>query len=349
MKTSEHHHTTSDVLRVTLLKGVAISAVVIIHTLSSVKGNIFVHKSFSDFFIFIDQLCRLSVPLFIGLSGYALTKRYYHELSLSQFFKKRVMRLIPVYLVWSISLWLLFMLVPAWDSNSRSESFWEVLLLGRGDYHLYFVPLIFQFYVLFPLFLQWLKKHSALLLITSILLQASCFILFASGKQLPFIQFSNDQAQYSFLFSWISYFIAGMYLGRLSLLRYSFPRKRLVAALIWFASLLLLTWQAISTVHQGIDPIIALKFTRLSVIPFGISSIICAVWFPWELLPISVRSLHFWKKVGEWSFVIFLSHTVVLRIIFDWNLPGVTLTDVLIGIIVVIGATYFSYKLETQR
>jgi peptidoglycan/LPS O-acetylase OafA/YrhL len=125
----------NDRTRVTLLKGIAITAVVTIHILSSIPGYIYTTANAAQY-IYLDQLLRFSVPLFIGLSGYALAKKYGTEIALVSFYKRRFSRLIPLYLLWSIGLWLLFRAIPVWNTADAYSPFWKVIILGRGDYHL---------------------------------------------------------------------------------------------------------------------------------------------------------------------------------------------------------------------
>lgn len=61
---------------VTALKGIAILCVIGIHILSSIKTPIFTEGLQRYFFITLDQLFRISVPLFVALSGFAFTRKY---------------------------------------------------------------------------------------------------------------------------------------------------------------------------------------------------------------------------------------------------------------------------------
>ena len=54
-----------------LLKGLAISAVVLLHVLAYLKGIYFASSS-QWFYVLIDQLSRFCVPLFLMVSGYGL-------------------------------------------------------------------------------------------------------------------------------------------------------------------------------------------------------------------------------------------------------------------------------------
>lgn len=340
-KRTEHN----DVLRVTLLKGIAIIAVVVIHIFSSLPGKVFTLEPNNLFFIIIDQICRLSVPLFFGLSGYALTKKYHANFTIATFYKRRVFRLIPLYLLWSVGLWLLFIVVKEWYSTSEPTPWWQVVFLGRGDYHLYFVPLIFQFYLLFPFLLKLLNRSRIGLLLIAIVVQlVSLLFLEWHAKQPGATFFVTDQAQYSMLISWISYFVMGMVLAKKS------PKNAVgVAGTLFVLSGCFMAWQAVTEINNGLDPLYALKFTRSIVQLYGLSAIILFLNISWENFKVSKPIMQVWKKVGELSFIIFLSHTLVLRLIFGRNLPGLSHVEVLLGIIFLISALFISYKLEQRK
>src|SRR5258707_920866 len=110
--------TVQDVAAVNLLKGLAIIAVIVLHVLSSVP-HVFAGAMTSFSVIVTDQFLRFCVPLFIGLSGYALASRYGSKIDLPTFFKRRVLRILPQYILWSlIFIFAMPFLYPAWGDPS---------------------------------------------------------------------------------------------------------------------------------------------------------------------------------------------------------------------------------------
>ncbi len=116
-----------------LLKGFAILAVVAIHVI-----NVFIGRNPS--LINFDQFLRFSVPLFTALSGLALAKKYLVKLEIKNFYQSRLLKLLPLYILWSAIYWLV---------TRQSFPF---------EYHLYFVPMIFQAYLIFPFILPIIRK-----------------------------------------------------------------------------------------------------------------------------------------------------------------------------------------------
>ncbi len=97
----------------------------------------------------LDLLFRVSVPLFMILSGFLLTYRAQHALPLSEFLRRRLGRSLIPWLVWMpvytlIGLFLTHEIVPA--SWAGVAQWWA---LGGG--HLWYLLLIPQLYVLFQI------------------------------------------------------------------------------------------------------------------------------------------------------------------------------------------------------
>jgi len=334
----------------TIIKGVAILAVVLIHTLASLPGSIFYDFPQAYGFIFLDQLCRLSVPVFLGVSGYGLTKKYgtiLHSITpknFLDFFKKRLLKLVPMYLLWSIGLWALFLYITPWYATATPTPLWQVIFLGRGDYHLYFIPLIFQLYLLYPLLLLAVKKWRWIVLGLSIGIQAGSFLFFhwqSSHASSPF--FVTYLQQFTMFTSWISYFVFGIILASSNLVNSKI--LKIGMTLVFLVSLLILPLNAGLAIKSGIDPLNALKFTRLLIIPYGLSALFVGVAFEWEKFLKKIHLHSIFQTIGSNSFLIFLSHTVILRIIFASDIISpLQLTVVVLFVITMLTATYVLNK-----
>ncbi len=339
----------NDVARVNLLKGLAITAVIIIHIFSSIPGHIYTAPGIGARYIFFDQVLRFSVPLFIALSGYALTKRYGQKIEISKFYTRRILRIVPLYLLWSIGLWLLFNYVPEWFSTIETIPFWKVVLLGRGDYHLYFVPVIFQLYLLFPFVLKLLPRFGRTTLFVALVIQAFSLIFFKFLDQHTITNIlSTDQEQYSLFTSWIFYFVLGMSLSTVQWGAQTAMKVRTVTWLVWGLSLAQLIAQAQINVSTGVDPLDALKFTRLVMISYATSSCMLAVLVPWETFGLPKFLTYLLHKIGKHSFLLYLSHTLVLRLFFAHTYTTLTFSDMLVTAVFLIAALNISYYLEKR-
>lgn len=300
----------------TFLRGSAIVAVVLIHFFSSLS-HVYTRPVVGEFFIFFDQAARFSVPLFIMLSGFGLTKKYLDKkLVFKEFFERRVFKLFPLFFIWSLFSFCVLATIPAWNiPYTALPSVLSQLVLGSSDYQLYFLPLIFQLYILFPVLLKLLRAAPKMILSLVFGIQVALFVFFSSNaltKSIPF--FLTDHGQYIFFLSWIFYFVCGMWLAA-----YGFPTKlkRWLPTLA-FCGLVAAYLISSNAIAHGTDPLFALKATRLAILPWIILSTITLVLFTqssyWHKLPTAVQKLVSW--MGAHSYLIFLSHTLLLRMIF---------------------------------
>jgi len=158
----------TDVLRV-----LAIIGVIAIHATDAwrlVPGS---PHSFGDWAaVILDQSCRFCVPLFVLLSGYVLGKRYGRDpaFTAADFLLRRVSRIGAPFMLWSLLNLLILTAIGVWhwrqspesaftaavhDGNNQPISLLHWLAIGGADYHLYFLPIIVQCYLAFPLLRQW--------------------------------------------------------------------------------------------------------------------------------------------------------------------------------------------------
>lgn len=323
---TETPHWTQEV--VPLLKGAAISGVVLTHVLSSLPGGIYTTSPWSWFFIALDQTLRFCVPLFLALSGYALARKYYYQrFELKGFLQRRLWKLLPLYFVWSAVLMLVLSTVPQWRSGGDGAPVWYLLLTGGADYHLYFIPMIFQLYVLFPVF-WWVmrqRRWRELLMAAALISQ---FIIFyyvnrSIGREvvnLPYIL--TDQGQYLLFTSWWGYFLVGMGLAYLPRNLTEFRRRwQALVLLILFACWGWIVSDAWFAIQDGLDPLYAMRFTRWPVLAYATTFIVVSVsgmerWSRWLKLKGMILK-EVLMKLGKYSFLIYLSHTLLLRLVFS--------------------------------
>lgn len=285
-----------------IIKGLAIIAVVLLHILAYPKG--IYHGQWQIFFVGLDQLARFCVPAFIMLSGYGLAFKAQKDGTIGNYWsylKNRLGKLLPLYLLWSFSSILIVKSVPAWSFGNQPSSMIVQLLLGQADYQLYFLPVIFQLYALFPLIWRYKHKIDSVLLLAW-LIQIGLYAFYN-------LQISNsDRYEYVFALSWIGYFVLGIYLKLASL-----PKLLLrLAPWLTFGFFAYLSLAVSAQIRTGLDPLPALKFTKLIIIPF-------ALLFNLTLLRINFDKAILTKPLtwlGQNSYLIFLAHTIALRFIY---------------------------------
>ena len=130
---------------------------------------------------FVHLLASFGVPLFLLVSARALLQGYHAALGGLRgwvaFVARRAQRLLPAYLAWSL------LSLAAHDTSVFTSplDLAGTLLLGGADIHFYFVPLVFQLYLLWPIFARAgrlsSKSTTATVLITvgATLLMIACW------------------------------------------------------------------------------------------------------------------------------------------------------------------------------
>lgn len=145
-----------------VLRGIAFLAIVLQHAL----GQFAYRKDTSllDAYTLaaIYHFVKFGVPAFVVLTGAALFYNYYGKLDYPSFIRKRIIDILVPYFLWTVIYY-----VYMFPGNSINlEWYKEVglqLLNPTIGYHFWFILMIFQFYLLFPLFrkgLAWAKEGS---------------------------------------------------------------------------------------------------------------------------------------------------------------------------------------------
>ena len=123
--------------------------VILIHISATPVVSLTPNSLAQAFFVGINQIAKPAVPIFIFISGFLLHNIYRGKpLSFFAYWLKRLPKLIIPYVLWSLGYYLIYMKLGYYplDFNFVLKG----LLLGTFIYHLYFMVIIIQFYVLYP-------------------------------------------------------------------------------------------------------------------------------------------------------------------------------------------------------
>ncbi|MFH1408877.1 MAG: acyltransferase [Nanoarchaeota archaeon] len=180
------------------LKGVAIIAVVAIHATALIP------RMFS-----LNNVLWFAMPFFVMASGYLLSIRHPVKLDIKHHLQRVLFRIIIVYAFFLI----VIRLVEGRGFNL--SLFGKDLLFGMDDGSLYFIPLMIQLYLVFPLLLPLRKWFTNRWVLT-----ASFLISFLFWQHHAIIQqhvWNNDLWFLIFFGRYFFYFTFGIYLSDLKI------------------------------------------------------------------------------------------------------------------------------------
>lgn len=302
-----------------VLRALAAIAVVLIHvTAGLLAGPPGVGHAFW-WSALINQAARFSIGAFVLITGVALFYAYGERPGFSTwaFYGRRLHGVILPYVAWSVvyELW-----------TARVEDHWAHLparllvdlLSGNAMYHLYFVVLLVQFYLLFPLLRtlprrRWFGGAVAGVVLVQIALDAVSFYHtgpFPHGALAAVFRYSDRLFPW-----WMGYFAVGAWLApRVETLR-SAARRGATVLLLVGASVLTLVWMVaefalyIRSPHHSVGW--AASEFRPSAVVFSLLA--CAA-----ILSAATRGLpgmRIWLEVGRCSFGVYLAHPLVLAVV----------------------------------
>lgn len=156
----------------------------------------------------LNQLCRYGICLFMLISGFLL---FYHNkrkgYDAKTYWRSRTMKVVVPFLICTI-----FYQIITYTTIGISpiflsfEYFYQMLFLGKGFYHLWFLSVMIQFYTLFPLLQKAANKKKQ----WHILLVTACIVQLLFLKLLP--HYLHWEKVY--VFNWIFYFVIGGYFAQ---------------------------------------------------------------------------------------------------------------------------------------
>ncbi|WP_458413433.1 acyltransferase [Schinkia sp. CFF1] len=299
-----------------LYRAIAILAVIMIHTFSEPVAILAKDSVLYPYYVAVYALVQFAVPAFIFLSGFVLFYSYENRWNKNiciEFFKKRILYIVTPYLLWSFFYFMVLQLGFKLNPLDNMNTFLFSLLTGKNYTHLYFIFLIIQFYLLFPLFMYILKRFQFIrhhLVAIVILIQIVYYLLN--------LWYFNIQYTGSFFMTYLSFFLVGAYIG----LHYhqAIERIKKNAKLFYFLTALI----AIVTVMksyfrytipgygQSWMPYANLGLYYSFVLVTCISIILISIWLN-EHMP-HTKPYTILTSWGQGSFLIYFAHPFILLV-----------------------------------
>lgn len=164
--------------------------------------------------IVLNQLSRFCVPMFFFISAYLYTLKYDNSFNYPDFITRRLKTIGIPYLAWSfiyLTMRIMTGSIPLSEVNAQFIA--DTILRGTAYGHLYFVPAVFQFYILLPIIIKFWKRLRTSKFQSIILL--SCFCLALIMYQLRITNLGSDAGHFLisgdfFLIWWLPFIIFGV-------------------------------------------------------------------------------------------------------------------------------------------
>ncbi|MCR2803747.1 acyltransferase [Paenibacillus soyae] len=150
-----------NIVELNVVKAVAILAVLLIHVSADPRVNVPWGSASAPFYMVANQLSMFAVPVFILVNGLVLFYRYHDDWSFPQavqFYKKRLKFIVMPYVIWSAIYYLYRQVLGHQPVRFDFRDFVDQLWWGETGYHLYFMVIIIQFYLVFPLLMAVVRK-----------------------------------------------------------------------------------------------------------------------------------------------------------------------------------------------
>ena len=299
-----------------MARAIATFAVIVIHVsavpLIDAQGS--GHTSL--LYLMINLGARFAVPTFVLLSGMGLTLSHRVGESYWTYLKRRLNKIVPLYVVWSVVYSLFYDDYLGQLVTPGHKSVWSVvadIFTGNGCYHLYFVPMIVLFYISFPVLHKALRNRAGFVLLSVF----SIAIIFADRysllpKEIRFLADYRDPMR------WMVYFAAGVWLAgncyRLTV------KKSTAKVLLWVGMLAYASWMcaaAYPLAKTCSDVDIAID----SVAPMLLIYVFIFIAWVWNQNWGRNRLTQSLSIISKHSYGIYLSHALVLAVVYpvdDW-------------------------------
>lgn len=276
------------------MRFIACFAVMIVHiTATGVTG--YIHGSFPHIIMLaINRSFKFTTPIFIFLSGvtsfYSYRKK---EFKYIPFIIRRLEKVLVAYLVWCIIYYAAYMKLGFYSFDI--SFFTESVLLGTMSYHLYFVIIIVQMYIVGPIFYKLLKgsNNKIIILIVSAIITVLCA---------EYIRFENSDRLFV---KYIFFYMLGIFVT----LEYdeyiSWINKHKVFITVGY-----IAFSAAYTFVSYYD----LTINIFVWFVFSIFSVFFVYYVGLEMKKVFIKIYSFIKLFGQSSYYIYLMHPLILTL-----------------------------------
>ena len=177
VRTKARHEAKLDIIRI-----IALVFVILIHCVESnwnigLSGMTQLSAPIQLLVIVLYSFGRLSVPLFLFLTGYLMLSRNYKSSDVLPFYKNKVLRLLAATELW-IAIYYIFYVVIGWSEFNILTLVKQMLFLNSGVLppHMWYMPMIIGLYIFIPFVSKALQIMTGKVAV--VILSISSFYLF---------------------------------------------------------------------------------------------------------------------------------------------------------------------------
>ncbi|MEC0266493.1 acyltransferase [Paenibacillus anseongense] len=293
-----------------LIRAIAIIAVVLIHSTSGATLLPIGSGSQTIFFI-LNKASLFTVPLFIWISGVVLFYTYYDRWGPGMsrvFWTKRLQRILIPYVLWSLFYYLFNQFMFHGTVGFDIIYFIKLLISGNASYHLYYMVIIVQFYLLFPLLITVVRRFSWVrrtLIPIGIVIQAGAYVIHHEVQPLP--EYASLFVSYSGVFTFGSF--VGIHYSAIA--AWSERYKHLTGSIKCLAGA---TFVGMLLLHQYGRASFSNSWFELALLAYFMAVPLWAVQWSLRRLAYSPRLSAALTALGAASFGIYLIHPALLTL-----------------------------------
>lgn len=323
--------------QITVMNALLCLFVVMIHLTFAPLSELIV-KSVPHIVIFvINKTLGFCVPTFIFLSGFKLFKNYEKRpLYTKSFLKRRFNKIAIPYFI-AVLIYMIYFGSKGWLEDGIFKS----VFLGTVSAHFYYIVILLQLYLLFPILFRLFKRHSRATFLASAVITLFCVIFLQSGYW--------DR----FFGTYIFYFVFGMFWAKYDFYERIKSYMRIIAIAYLVLLILHLTFLYLSN-YSGITysayPVINMLYV--------ISAMIMLYSVSDDFLQKIPAIVTLSGILGEYTYTIYLYHCLAIFIIkydilsrFKLSVKGnFFITTVLVYLIIAIlcAVSYFSKRSKKE-
>ncbi|MGH0590581.1 acyltransferase family protein [Bacillus mycoides] len=326
---------------ITILRSLACLSVVLIHAITRSPANFGSDNTIDIFISYIQLLLMYGTPMFVFISIFVIVYNYKDKLP-DNFISKRVRFILFPFICMGI----FYASISNYGNGFHAILVQSIKNIVLGDFHGYFILIIFQFYFLYIIFNKVEKFFSPKIVLVSSLLINLIYLSFFNFIK-PFNIPYGDYIWYQYSWipfpGWIIYFFIGYYAGSY----YDYFKTWLNKNFKWIISLWILTG------------IIVILFQHFNIITVTSSKRIDVLLFTILLFFHAASKIKHVPKflilISQYSFGIYLLHPFFHRTIANMilikipqfnTLFGSLFIDFFIGILSPIPVVYLLNKLK---